>query len=243
MTVVLPGSNVAVKKSLQDCVDEIALLCSGQREDEIATEIVVQDYPLVVAEHYGIEPQEVDTFEQLGLRIHLPVACTFSLYDGDLKLIPVIRYLVQRFGVVSFTNVLLDATARSQVQKNIFPNLAFHLDRGAGFANQYSFFVRDPFDELQHEPRKSSTLILPRHTTELQARREGKEFRANTTRVDLFHDQEIEHLLDSLMIEQGWRAPEGVGEFCVFDNRTVFHASYHHDRWERGYQIGVRYLF
>lgn len=37
-----------------------------------------------------------------------------------------------------------------------------------------------------------------------------------------------------------WDGPPGTGEVCLFDNRTVVHAS-HHDG-ERHYPIAVQYL-
>jgi hypothetical protein len=45
------------------------------------------------------------------------------------------------------------------------------------------------------------------------------------------------------MVELGWRAPEGVGEISLIDNRTVLHASYYARPELEGYPISVRYLF
>ncbi|MCH7831773.1 MAG: hypothetical protein IIC55_02770 [Proteobacteria bacterium] len=57
----------------------------------------------------------------------------------------------------------------------------------------------------------------------------------------IFKDEDLEPLIGDILLEQPWTAPEGTGEICVFDNRTLQHASYYLAR--RGYSIGVRYLF
>ncbi len=53
----------------------------------------------------------------------------------------------------------------------------------------------------------------------------------------------IREELGDILVELGWRAPEGVGEISPVDNLTMLHASYHAHPENKGYPIAVRYLF
>ena len=52
----------------------------------------------------------------------------------------------------------------------------------------------------------------------------------------------VESYFGKIIAYQAWTAPQGVGEVCIFDNRTVLHASYYTGK-KGGYKIGVRYLY
>ncbi len=54
--------------------------------------------------------------------------------------------------------------------------------------------------------------------------------------------EEIGALVGEVLVEMDWRAPQGVGEIALIDNRTVLHASYHPHPEHKGYGISVRYL-
>ena len=49
--------------------------------------------------------------------------------------------------------------------------------------------------------------------------------------------------IGNVVLEQAWHAPPGTGEITILDNRSVLHASYYARPENRGYPIGVRYLF
>ena len=131
---------------------------------------------------------------------------------------------------------------RAGGQRNIFPDLQFHYDRSPLQENRFSLFSRDPFDPVQRLPRESSTLILPNLAAYLQAVREGRAPEAGEqAKYSIFGSTELDPLIGDILLELPWDAPEGAGELCIFDNRTVYHASYY--REAKGYPIGVRYLY
>lgn len=227
----------------RDCFEKSDVLFA----DAVSSaEVIIPNYSSIVADHFGVpraDQNDSGMFRHFGARIVFDEPTLYPIYDAQWVLDPQIKLLVKQFGVVLLNNVYLGLKERNEGQRNIFPHLAFHLDRGPGFDNQYSLFVRDPYDPIQKFPRKSSTLILPYPATFLQAEKEKKEIKGNEARIDLFKEEEIVPLLNQIMVHQPWTAPEGVGELCVFDNRTVYHASYYRKKFDRGYQIGVRYLF
>lgn len=208
--------------------------------------VAIPDYDDRVRNHYraminGDASATVSGFRHFGLRCSFAAAVELPLYDDDYMLDDGVRDLIKRFGPVIFSNAYLTAEQRSEGQRNIFPSHVFHFDRGPMHENRYSLFCRDPFDPAQREPRGSTTLIMPNEICYLQSLLEGEpahEFRAQYT---LFKKQRVPDLVDDILIEQCWNAPAGTGEVCVFDNRTVMHASYY--LREAGYPIGVRYLF
>jgi hypothetical protein len=121
--------------------------------------------------------------------------------------------------------------------------LSFHIDRGRTQDDNISLFWRDPLDPVQRRPRSSSTLVLANAAAYLQAVKEGHGEHEFKLLYQLFEDEEIAPLLGEVMVELGWRAPEGVGEIALVDNRTVLHASYYARPTLKGYPIAVRYLF
>lgn len=182
-------------------------------------------------------------FPSFGLIVEFEKPVEISLYDEDHVLDGNAKEAIIRFGTLIFRNAYLAGSFRNQGQRNIFPDLNFHVDRGSNQENQYSLFCRDPFDAIQKEPRKSSTLITANIVMYLQTLKEKKPTKKGqqTLYDDIFKNQDLKSLMGGILLEQAWTAPEGTGEICMLDNRTVLHASYY--RTGRGYPIGVRYLF
>ncbi len=207
-------------------------------------QVVISDYGERIARHYDTSlpnaPVEF-SFRHFGLRCEFEAPVELRLYDPARVLCAAARDMVTRFGPVSFTNAYLDPAARAEGQRNIFPSLDFHYDRAPEHGNQYSLFFRDPFDAVQREPRKSTTLVLANVAAYLQVRKEGGDLSKFRSLHHLFEGEKITKLAGEIMLEETWSAPSGTGEIIVFDNRTVLHASYYNR--EAGYPIGVRYLF
>lgn len=182
-------------------------------------------------------------FSSFGLIIEFEKPVEIMLYDQDHVLDENAKEAISRFGALIFRNAYLAENFRIQGQKNIFPDLNFHIDRGSNQENQYSLFCRDPFDDLQKHPRQSSTLITANIVPYLQTLKERKTPKAGqqTLYDDIFKNQDLGPLIGGVLLEQAWTAPEGTGEICLLDNRLVVHASYY--REGPGYPIGVRYLF
>lgn len=207
-------------------------------------EIIAPNYQNQIAAHYAdVKPDPKDVrFEQFGLKIIFNDAIEIDIYDQDFILLPHLKELISTFGMLLFENTYLSEQQRKDGQKNIFPSLAFHVDRGAKFDNQYSLFVRDPYDVEQKYPRDSGTIILSNQVAKLQGAKEGIAKMDMCSRYDLFTRERVEDCFGKIMAYQGWQAPVDVGEICIFDNRTVLHASYYRGK-NGGYKIGVRYLY
>lgn len=181
-------------------------------------------------------------FRHFGLILEFDRPAEIHLYDDERMLAPDVARLVERFGPVILRNAYLPEMFRAGGQRNIFPDLEFHYDRSPLQENRFSLFCRDPFDPVQRFPRASSTLILPNLAAYLQSVREGRAAQAGEqAKYAIFADTELGPLIGDILVELSWNAPEGTGEICVFDNRTVYHASYYRDG--KGYPIGVRYLY
>jgi hypothetical protein len=207
--------------------------------------VLLPNYKKNVTRHYqslGSKWLESDGFDDFGIKLSFEKPSEISIYDADFLLSPDIKNLISHFGVVLFENVYLSEKQRGEGQRNIFPSHAFHVDRGRHFDNQYSLFLRDPFDPVQKDPRRSSSLVISKPVARLQAEKEGKGEIDLDARHDLFVDEAVQSLSNTIILRQSWSAPAGTGELCVFDNRTVLHASYY-KVGEVGYPIGVRYLF
>ena len=140
-----------------------------------------------IIDHYGTKGDGQDReFAQFGLKISFNKATELEVYDKDFTLDTNIKKLIETFGLIIFENAYFSEKQRKDGQKNIFPSLAFHVDRGAKFENQYSIFVRDPFDEEQKHPRNSGTLILSNQVAKLQGQNEGIGTMDMGSRYDLF---------------------------------------------------------
>ena len=216
--------------------------------------IAITDYGRKIADHYadqigagglaGICGRAAIPFNfpSFGMIVEFEKPIELQFYDADLVLDETLKDAIGRFGPLIFRNAYMAAKFRGEGQRNIFPDLNFHVDRGSHQDNQYSLFCRDPFDPVQKAPRESSTLILANIVAHLQSMKEGQDPESGAkTLYYIFKDEDLEPLIGGILLEQPWTAPGGTGEICVFDNRTLQHASYY--RAGRGYPIGVRYLF
>lgn len=209
--------------------------------------IAIRDIKAEVTRFFDGEPNvgtEVSTipFTHFGLVVEFQQDTLLRAFDDAYVLRRELKDLITEYGVLLFKNVHLDNPTNAVFQKNIFGNLEFHVDRGSQFDNQYSMFYRDPKDREHHLPRKTSSLICPNAVTHLQANREGAVIRNRATLQPLFIETSPAAAIGSVILEQPWKAPAGTGEVCVFDNRTVMHASYHPNP-TKGYKIAVQYLY
>ena len=220
--------------------------------------IAIPNYAARIGSHYGHTgpqalaemcrraqmPLELDHF---GLILAFDRPAELGLYDGDRVLDEGVRRAIARFGLVAFRNAYIESEEeRKRCQRNIFPNLRFHFDRGANQHAVYSLYTRDGFDPVQKEPRTSSTVFIANIVAYLQSIREkipgAENERGVRGRYDIFPDEDMEKLIGEVVLEQAWDAPLGTGEIAVIDNRTVLHASYYRNGETPGYPIGTRYV-
>jgi len=181
-------------------------------------------------------------FSSFGLVVAFDRPQEIDLYDQDFVLDEDVKEAIAQFGPVILRNVYMSSKCRSEGQRNIFPDLSFHIDRGSTQENQYSLFCRDPFDAVQKAPRESSTLLIANIVGYLQAKKEGQTPPDRPKKLyAIFGNEDLAPLFETILLHQPWDEPEGTGEICILDNRTVLHASYY--RGAQGYPIGVRYLF
>lgn len=181
-------------------------------------------------------------FSSFGLIIEFDIPQEVGIYDKDHVLDESVKNLLRQFGPMILRNAFMAEKSRAEGQRNIFPDLKFHIDRGSTQDNQFSLFCRDPFDDVQKAPRTSSTLLIANIVGYLQAKKEGQEPEDRPQSLfTIFNNENLDPLMDKILLHQPWSEPEGTGEICVLDNRTVLHASYY--REAQGYPIGVRYLF
>ncbi len=181
-------------------------------------------------------------FAHLGVVITFENEASLSVFDDSLVLDNSIKDLINQFGVVVFRNVRLQCSFSDTFQKNIFPDLMFHVDRGPNFDNQYSLFYRNPDDPLHEEPRTTSTLVISNDAARLLIDDDAMHERATQGSILLFERPMAEKAIGEYVVEQRWDAPRSAGELCIFDNRTVMHASYHRHQ-HPGYKIAVQYLY
>lgn len=219
--------------------------------------IVIPHYMTNVQRHYA-DLLRGETLRSFGRRINVP--CNFehfgteirfdrpsevAVHDSHLSVDDTLREMVTDFGPVILKNAYLPDSIREKAQRNIFPHLSFHYDRGSNQPTQYSLFSRDPFDDVQRAPRTSSTVFVDNVVAILQATKEGshsgvvENLQAN---YRIFKNDATHGLLGKILLEQAWNEPTGTGEISLLDNRTVLHASYYRDKITKGYPIGVRYL-
>ena len=208
--------------------------------------IAIPDYGARIERHYGrcLSALAMDfPFRHFGLSIEFETPIELSVHDDERRLDDGLRALLGRFGSLTLSNAYLPDRARAVGQRNVFKSLSFHIDRGRTQDDNISLFWRDPFDPVQRQPRSSSTLVLANTAAYLQAVKEGHGEHEFKLLYQLFEDEDIDPLIDEVMVELGWRAPEGVGEISLVDNRTVLHASHYARPKFKGYPIAVRYLF
>ncbi len=218
--------------------------------------IAIPDYGRKIASHFacgdtlglrriGNETSIPFNFQHFGLICTFEDTVELAVHDDELTLDDALRRAVARFGPLIIRNVHLPRSGPKEGQRNIFPHLKFHFDRGPNQPTQYSLFTRDPFDAVQIHPRDSSTVFVANIVAHLQyAKEQGRRpaDEARRSSYDIFLDEPMEELLGAVVMEQAWDAPEGTGEISLLYNRTVLHASYYRTAKVKGYPIGVRYL-
>ena len=199
-----------------------------------------------VASHYGAGGDRSAVpieFPHFGVIFDFDKPVELSVCDDDRVLDQGLRETVEALGPVILRNAYLPKRDRLEGQRNIFPSLRFHLDRGSTQDDRFSLFWRDPFDEAHRLPRTSSTLIVANAVAYLQAYSEGDRSPQFKSLYQLFETQNLGDIVGKVVLEQAWRAPPGTGEIAILDNRSVLHASYYPRPEDRGYPIGVRYLY
>lgn len=179
-------------------------------------------------------------FTHFGLIVEFQQETALTAFDEAFILKQNLKSLIAEFGVIIIRNVRLNNSRPADYQKNIFPDLKFHVDRGPQFDNQYSLFYRNPTDPDHQPPRSTSTLIAPTPVIRLQGLKEGLDTGNCHILQSLFVKESPAEAIGEYFLEQPWSARRGTGEICIFDNRTVMHASYHRDG--KGYKIAVQYL-
>lgn len=180
-------------------------------------------------------------FEHFGLLIEFKQHVEIMPFDEEYILSKELKKLITEFGPVFLRNVEIEYCDERVYQKNIFPGLMFHIDRGKHFENQYSLFYRNPNDDAHKKKRNTSSLFIPNNAAELQASKEGTYSSATLVSSQLFDSQTIGTAIGNIVHEHVWDAPENYGEICIFDNRTILHASHHYG--EKCYPIAVQYLY
>jgi hypothetical protein len=211
-----------------------------------AARVAIPDYGSRLARYYGRDPAALGLafeFRHFGLTIAFEAPVELAVHDGERRLDEGLRALLARFGPVTLRNAYLPERARANGQRNVFQSLSFHVDRGLTQDDHTSLFWRDPFDPVQQQPRSSSTLVLANAAAYLQALKEGRGAHEFKLLYQLFETEEVGPLIGEVMVELAWRAPEGMGEIALIDNRKVLHASYYTRPEHKGYPIAVRYLF
>jgi len=186
------------------------------------------------------------SFREFGLNIHFKKACELSLHNQAMELEGILKELLGTYGVIRFKNAYLNTSIRELYHRNNFQHLNFHRDRGDSHENKYSFYTRDPFDEIQQHPRTASTLFIDNAVAYLQANVEGKltlDEQGRRGHYNIFDcDGKEKELFNGIILEQPWDEPQGVGEICIINNNSVLHSSYKHTS-DPGYRIGARYLY
>ncbi len=218
--------------------------------------IAIPDYAGNIASHFaGIGAGDLDDicrrvsvpfqFPNFGLFCEFDRPIGLAIFAEDMTLDDDLRRMLARFGPVIIRNAHLPRDGRAEGQRNIFPHLNFHFDRGANQPTQYSLFTRDPFDPVQVQPRQSSTVFVANIVAHLQfAKERGKRPDAEKlrSRYDIFMDEPMDDVLGRIVLEHAWDQPQGTGEISLLHNRAVLHASYYRKKDTKGYPIGVRYL-
>ena len=210
-------------------------------------QIAIPDYPDRISRHYGSDPRALDMgipFRHFGLVVEFADPIELEVHDAGRTLDTRLRTLLNRFGPLRFCNATMPDCVRSSTQRNVFESLNFHIDRGQTQPDNISLFWRDPRDPVQRAPRNSQTLVLANAAAYLQAEKQGEVGQTFKSRYTLFEEEDdMESLIGDVVLELGWRAPEGTGEIALVDNHRMLHASYYRNPWDKGYPISVRYLF
>jgi len=225
---------------------------------EYTASILIPEYKSIVAEHYKeILKTDIDLYctqaeiphiyEHYGVNIEFSNAIQIDIQDNQQVLDNGLKQVLNKAGPIIIKNAYLSSAFRGVDQRNSFPHLNFHIDRNINMPTRFSVYTRDPFDEEQKHPRKSSTLFMASIVGYLQGVKEGivdpHKTRGINQSFEIFRDtQEIKDLIGRIMIEHRWDQPESTGEISMLDNATELHSSYERTYKLKGYRIGVRYL-
>lgn len=208
---------------------------------------MIPEYGRRLERHYGRNPEGLPVgfpFRHFGLAVTFEKPIQLAVHNSERRLDERLRALLDRYGPLSFCNATLPDRARTGSQRNVFESLSFHIDRGQNQPDNLSLFWRDPYDATQRKPRTSQTLVVANAAAYLQAVRQGEGEHDFKLRYTLFENEEdIGALIGDVLLEIGWRAPEGTGEIAIVDNHRMLHASYYPHAWEKGYPISVRYVY
>lgn len=173
-------------------------------------------------------------YKHFGLICEFDEQIEMRLHDSDMRLDDNLREIVDTFGPLFIRNVFMDSKCRKLGHRARFPHLHFHRDRLSTSPTPYSLFSRDPFDPIQVEPRLSSTLFIPNITAYLQCLKEERfddiKDGGVKSHCDLFMQEDIKELTESIVLEYPWSEPRGTGEISIMDNRTLLHASYYQNQ-------------
>ena len=251
MTLLIPEQSASLVTALDSLGRQSRSSVRGSAGgSEFQDGIVIPGYPENIARHFaGLIDGTLESMcrkasvpvphQDFGLTIDFDRPLEIKIYDQAYVLDRLLRKMIARFGPVVLRNVYMSEKCRAEGQRNIFPHLSFHLDRGYNQDKQYSLFCRDPFDEVQKDPRRSSTLVAGNMVCYLQKMLEADGAASPLgAQCDLFKGGNLG--IGEIVLEQAWNAPMATGEICIIDNRTVMHASLY--KPSKGYPIGVRYL-
>ncbi|MBT3766322.1 MAG: hypothetical protein HN578_13805 [Rhodospirillales bacterium] len=183
-------------------------------------------------------------FEHFGLACEFKQPTQILLFNEQYVLEDGPRKLAETFGPLIIRNASAVVGEQDASQRNIFPHLSFHVDRGRDHENQYTCLFRDPKDSIHHKPRGTSTVVIANIVAYLQSVKESPAAvreKGRKALYEIFDSENLESAMGDIMLRQPWDAPDGTGEFCIVDNRTTLHASYHSPR--KDYAIGARYLY
>jgi len=227
-------------------------------EHDFYAKIMIPNYPHFIKRYYAslIEGDLIKLckeahipfafdFYNFGLQLSFNQSTELKLHDESMTMLEPIKKLIELFGVIIFKNVYLPESIRDENHFNNFAHLNFHRDRHDSHENRFSFYTRSPFVKEQYGPRTASTIFVDNAVAYLQAYIEGHITTGETGRrgkYEIFRNDNLQDLMGTLFLEQRWDAPDGYGEVCMIDNRSVLHSSYKRSN-DHGYRIGARYLF
>jgi len=219
--------------------------------------VVIPNYKQRIAEHYKeFIKGNIDTycteaglphaFNHFGIVLKFEKPLQLHLHDRDMNMVDSLHPIIKNAGSIIIKNAYLDSEHRSMGHRNRFPQLNFHVDRSEKQPTHYSMYTRNPFDEEQKQPRKSSTLFIASIVGHLQAVKENlisaNSAKGNKGSYVIFQKENISELVNNIIIEHAWNEPVNTGEISMLDNITCLHASYYPNIQEKGYKIGVRYV-
>ena len=219
--------------------------------------IVIPHYHLNISQYYegeiaGNLDQLCNTlnfpkvWKHFGVCIHFKSPIELQLHDNDMTMIDCLHHLIKGVGAVVIKNAYLDSKHITMGHRNRFPHLNFHVDRSEKQPTHYSMYTRNPYDEEQKHPRKSSTLFIPSIIGYLQSVKEKSidphSEKGNKGTYTIFTKENVSNLTNKIIIEHAWNEAMGTGEISMLDNITCLHASYYPSLHDKGYKIGVRYV-